>query len=466
MKIAMMLPNPNDATSMARGAMPMAMLARSARTYADLPLWIDEFQADGSSPQPLETTGGTPVEPAAPIAIGAALCESIELVTREAWSWSDVSQCDLVFIQRPYTADHYQLAVMAKQLGLPLWIDYDDALDVLPESNPLWSMKFAREAAAHVNACSQLADVVSVTTMRLAERVSVMIPAMIPRNPAGEGARRGVSGGAPDTAREARAIPAMHPKLRIIPNAHNDYLMPFIDLGKMPRQKIMTWRGSATHDEDLATILPQLVEVANAPEFADWKFAFLGDPPWEVRKLMPVKRTLYSAEGWKNYFLFMNEWAGCCPAIHLVPLAETEFNRCKSNLAWLEASAVGAVTLAPGGGGQRAEDGGQSDQWPEWERPGVWRYGTNGTNGTDDFAGVLAAMMREFSATGTIQGQKRTGEMPVPLPAVGESRDYIREHLLLSQVNQLRLEIIRDLVKAPASKLVIPQQPSSVGEGH
>ena len=44
----------------------------------------------------------------------------------------------------------------------------------------------------------------------------------------------------------------------------------------------------------------------------------------------------------------------------VVPLKDNLFNHAKSNLAWIEATCAGAMTLAP--------------DWPEWRRPGVSNY--------------------------------------------------------------------------------------------
>ena len=369
----MMLPNPNDATSMARGAMPLAMLARTQSPFA--------------------------VDASGALCPGDGL--ALELVTREAWSWSDLVQCDAVFLQRPSNDGHYKLAVMAKQLGLPLWVDYDDALDCLPQSNPLWSEKFVQETAGYMSACLQFADIVTVTTPVLAERIHKQL---------------------------ADAGKLTENKVRVLPNAHNDYLMPFVDTAMARRVKTVTWRGSATHDEDLLTVLPQLVRVANDPEFKDWKFVFLGEAPWEVRRDMPKERTYFSREGWKNYFSFINDWAGCSPAIHIVPLADSEFNRAKSNLAWIEATAIGAVTLAP-------------EFAPEFHRPGVWRY--------TDFARSLSVMMINFG--NEIGGKPTEWHLANSL---NQSRAHIREKLLLSQVNEQRGQILRELMRVPKSKLI------------
>ena len=97
-----------------------------------------------------------------------------------------------------------------------------------------------------------------------------------------------------------------------------------------------------------------------------------------------------------------------------VPLIEDGMNRCKSNIAWIEATAAGAVTIAP--------------DWVEWQKPGVLNY-----NGLDEFKSML---MRPLD------------DAPERWAA---SRDYIMENLTLNKVNEQRARIVRELVNSEAN---------------
>ena len=321
-RIALVLPSPNDVSSLFRGAGPFSILSRK---YPD-----------------------------------------IQLLIKDSFGWSDLCQSDAVFLQRPAASAHLQIAKIARELRLPIWIDYDDAIDLVPLSNPKWSPAFGKMWRETMNGCLELASVVTVVNPEFAESVSKRTPG----------------------------------KVSVIPNAHNDY---WSSLDSRPRQKSVLWRGGSSHDEDLMVVLPQLASVAN--ECPDWTFHFVGQPCWESRRLMPATNTKFHTE-WKDYPDFMADIRTLAPAIQIVPWCDNEFNRCKSNLAWLEATSIGAAVLAPA--------------WAEQFRiPGVSHY-------TDDFGDSLLKMINSP-------------------PSVEPSLAHLRGHFLLSDVNKARLDIIRGL---------------------
>ena len=108
------------------------------------------------------------------------------------------------------------------------------------------------------------------------------------------------------------------------------------------------------------------------------------------------------------------------PFIHLVPLAPNRFNEAKSNCSWLEATAAGAMVIAPG-------------FLPEFVRPGIRNY----TTGQAFVEAVKAAMV-----------EWRDGAMH---PNVEISRkDIRRAGLLLSETNKVRWKIVKSLCRQPA----------------
>jgi hypothetical protein len=113
--------------------------------------------------------------------------------------------------------------------------------------------------------------------------------------------------------------------------------------------------------------------------------------------------------------MYMDAFARLGPWLHIVPLANNGFNRSKSNLAWLEATAAGAVVLAPA--------------LEEWQRPGIVNY-----KDASDFGNKLSRLMDEFNAPGCH-------------PNVTLSRAYIRENLSLRCLNAQRWEILNELWK-------------------
>jgi hypothetical protein len=89
----------------------------------------------------------------------------------------------------------------------------------------------------------------------------------------------------------------------------------------------------------------------------------------------------------------------------IVPLEDEVFNRCKSNIAWLETARSGTITVAP--------------FWESWAVPGVYAY-------EDDFFDTAHGALTE--------GEKWWGGW-----------DYIQNNLLLSEINRLRAKVVDDL---------------------
>ena len=321
-RLAIVLPSPNDVSSLFRGAGPFSILSR--------------------------------------------LNPDIQLVMKDAYGWADLCQCDAVFLQRPAATVHLHIAKLAKSLKLPIWVDYDDAVDLVPVSNPKWTPANSKMWRETMNGCLELASVVTVVNQEFAASVA-----------------KRTSG-----------------NVAVIPNAHNDY---WFGMDSRPRTKSVLWRGGNSHDEDVMMVLPQLASVAR--DYPDWMFHLVGQPPWETRRLMPERNTKFHTE-WKDYPDYMNDLFEMAPAIQVVPWCDNEFNRCKSNLAWLESTATGAALLAPA--------------WADvFQLPGVTHY-------ESDFGGSLRKMIED-------------------VPSAAASRAHLIEHYTLSKVNQSRLDIIRGL---------------------
>jgi hypothetical protein len=49
----------------------------------------------------------------------------------------------------------------------------------------------------------------------------------------------------------------------------------------------------------------------------------------------------------QNFMSYQIQLRGTSPDYIVVPLVNDAFNRCKSNIAWIEATNAGAVTIAP-----------------------------------------------------------------------------------------------------------------------
>ncbi len=100
------------------------------------------------------------------------------------------------------------------------------------------------------------------------------------------------------------------------------------------------------------------------------------------------------------------------PAIMIVPLVDNDFNRAKSNIAWLEGCFAGAAVIAP--------------DFPEFQRPGVLNYSS-----PEQFGDVLGnAMIGNYDL-------KKLSE---------DGWAHIRKYELLTHRNQIRVNALKDLL--------------------
>lgn len=235
---------------------------------------------------------------------------------QNAASWLELSASDIGFMQRPYLPQHVALAKLVKQ-QMPLWIDYDDLLTALPESNPSYVTYAAKEVRESIEHLSQLADVVTVSTEALKTHLG----------------------------RE---------DIRVIPNAYNDYRLPTERNVVERENKIVLWRGTNSHAGDIFTHKDALnALIRHNP---DVHFLFLGFLPWMLDLSAPNIDHM-PAKDMYEYFQFVDKLA---PDVTIVPLEDEIFNQCKSNIAWLETARSGTITVAP--------------FWESWAVPGVYAY--------------------------------------------------------------------------------------------
>lgn len=197
----------------------------------------------------------------------------------------------------------------------------------------------------------------------------------------------------------------------VVPNAFDDDILGPIWETPYDRDRRLVWRGSSSHDKDLVMFTKPLYQVACAHR--DWLYEFMGEPFWGVteaiRKAVGSTQIVMTKPMEPGSFFHVLKMKR--PTVVIVPLEDNSFNRSKSNCAWIEATHAGAVTLAP--------------DWPEWHRPGIVGY-QNPEDFQDKLSGILS------------------GHYNVPA-LWQQSRDYIDQHLTLTQINKTRQEIILSL---------------------
>lgn len=280
--------------------------------------------------------------------------------------WTDIAWSDALFLQRPVAKSDVDLALMAKDLGKKVWLDYDDDLFAVPRSNPYY--RDAQRSYARIKQLLALADVVTVSTPALGKAL----------------------------AAHTRSAPV------VVPNAWDDsFLRAFAPDREL--NKIVFWRGSNTHNEDLESHLPEIAEIAR--RHPDWKWHFVGDPYWRVTEIL--QPGTFAIDGARDVVEYLKSLETFRPGIAIVPLKDNAFNRSKSNVAWLESTYMGTAVVAP--------------DWPEWQRPGISTYKPG------ELADAFDRAAHDYAQN------------------VRSSRQYVETNLLLSHVNRLRAEILEAL---------------------
>jgi hypothetical protein len=342
-----------------------------------------------------------------------ARTSGVQLMQATEIDWTTLKAADIAFFQRPSVEAQVQGMKFAKMNGKPVWVDYDDNLHEIPLCNRRYPTYGHPVTQHNIATAVALADVITVTTPHLRDALAKILKAFPDK---------------PEFNRDPN-------KIWVIPNAYDQELMPSLIKPKKERRKLVVWRGSDSHCKDLMTHTAELCRVVQ--DHPDWSFEFIGEPFWwtieEIRKVAkPQQVSVTAAMDPIKYFNYMDSQA---PALMIVPLEDQGFNRSKSNIAWIEATGAGAVTVAP--------------HWPEWEMPGVINY-----QKITDFG----ARISEF--LGGKYDAKERWEL---------SRDYLLNNLTLDRVNHARMELLHMLYAPSIPKVfgrVRAKSPPFAGFAH
>jgi hypothetical protein len=287
----------------------------------------------------------------------------------ENMNWNHLINCDILYLVRPVENNYIEVLKTAQDFGVKVWIDYDDCLPEIPADNPSYNYFTQEYILDNINYAIKNADIVSVSSEHIKQYFS-----------------------------------KINPNIIVIENAFNDYNYKFEK--KENNTKVISWRGSATHRNDLLSCKIEMVDVST--KFPEWEWVFLGGDPWYISESINNSISIGELEIIKYNKIF----SGINPAIHLIPLVESDFNKSKSNIAWIEATWTGAVCIAP-------------NYLPEFKKPGILNYNEN-------FGYLIEKAIKSKSFRQENYNQ---------------SFEYIHDNLLLSKINQKRIQIIEEQVK-------------------
>lgn len=261
----------------------------------------------------------------------------VRLTGEAELTWVDLAQTDIICVPRCSTNDELRVMELAKSAKVPVWVDYDDNLLEVPDSNPAYIDYMQPAARQSILMALTEADLVTASTGQLREVLQ-------PARPSGS-----------------------RPVVVLRNGLHQNWPKRAATL---VRSDTFYWRGSSGHVADVQMYAAAIA--AGLPETAT--FQAMGWFPWPlVKKIIEKNENVsYTKELPINMFFRELEGSGatCC----IVPLEDNAYNRCKSNIAQLEALAVGALAIVP--------------DWPEWQLAGSFKYSNE-----DTMAAAVAKVM-------------------------------------------------------------------------
>jgi len=301
---------------------------------------------------------------------------SIDVV---AWTdistdWQTISNYDIIMLQRPYHRSAVDFCIHVKQMRIPLWLDYDDNLFCVAPENRAWPIFDDPIIQSQIRKMLEIADIITVTTEDL-----------------------------------RKSYLQFNKNIVVIPNAFNDTIFD-VNRKLDKRDNIVLWRGSDTHIYDIMCYAPAISKCTE--EFPEYEFNYVGYNPWFLGNSdgKPAKNQCFiRAMDVVDYF---DRCFSLKPAVVHTPLHDNLFNRCKSNIAFIEGTYWGAICIIP-------------EFWGDI--PGTLKY--------KDQASYYEALRSVLA-----------GE--VDIVANNElAWQYVKQNLLLSNINKLRVKVIKSLLK-------------------
>jgi len=239
-------------------------------------------------------------------------------------TWVQIAQVDLIFMQRPATKWQRDFITMAKDYGVPVWVDWDDHYLDIPDTNNRKGL-YNPAIIETIKWIIKNADHVTVSTQHLIDEFSKYNPKSI----------------------------------SLIRNATDLTLFDITASNNYKRDKLILWRGSDTHNADFDAYKKEILELMD--ETPEYTWGFFGYcPQWAIDHLPSNRIKLWSSDG---VIEFIKKLIKLAPEIVYVPLENIPFNHAKSNIAWQEATLAGAKVVMP--------------NWEEWKDLPGFHYTDN-----------------------------------------------------------------------------------------
>lgn len=278
-------------------------------------------------------------------------------------SWATILHYDTIIVERPSSGQSLNLIKMAKDMGIKVISDWDDNPLALDMFNPMYQTYINEKA--NVLECVALSDEVWVSTEAI-----------------------------------KNAFKLYNRNVWVIPNAHNDYISPVKDKREFTYNKKAMWRGGHSHLGDMYDngVPEKIIEMVNGNP--DWTFHFWGQRFEYLEKRCGDNYIAMGGASTIQFYKMMHKENAC---VFFYPLADTVFNKSKSNIAWIESTYSGSAFFG-------------NMNLPEFNKPGIISLDL-----IEQFLDIQFGAEQAYAYN-------------------HESWEYIQENLLLSKVNELRKE--------------------------
>lgn len=285
-------------------------------------------------------------------------------------NWATLKLCDIIFMQRPAVPDHFNALMMCKDEGIPVWVDFDDDNLSVPKDNPTYHMYSQMPIKDAIVKLARWCDVLTVSTEKLKKKFSVY-----------------------------------NKNCFVVPNAVDDFLLRLRNLPTSPREKILFWRGTPTHNRNLQVIQSEVISLGK--ENPTWKFGFMGHDPIDITDQLKNSQ-VWPAYPIKEYFKFICQ---IHPTACYYVLAQNDHSQARSHVSWLEATFSNTLFIGP--------------DHDEFRRPGTLNFKTPA-----EFKSIMESVIRN--------------EIDID-DHVTRSWQHIQENFMLSKVNNIRANLLKQL---------------------
>ena len=216
----------------------------------------------------------------------------------------DIDEADVVVIQQPSRTQHVEAIRAANNAGKFTVAELDDDVWNLSPLNPSHVYWDRPEVKRNARACVEEADIVTTPTHLLAEKLRTMNP-------------------------NVKVLPNM------LPTDGWDYPEPKV---QVEDKVVLGWAGSSSHGGDFRAVNGVIQQLLD--RYPHVEFALVGGPGEieleEHERIRPLDATDI-----RRYPKILENFD-----VGLIPLADTAFNRSKSDLKFVEYSMLGIPSVA------------------------------------------------------------------------------------------------------------------------